>query len=161
MSHGNFWQSAVWPSMVNWETENANRFEDTFQVAQKLQNVTTWICFSSDKPRRPVVGISVAFVITGHNIENYRKLLTEEKILKARETASDSGKHSTVLFQKFKYQKNGLVPILYPRLQESSQIQNKTFLKSYEGNLEWFNLSSWIRTGHEALFEQKLVIGLS
>ena len=41
-----------------------------------------------------MVGVSIAFVITGHYIENYRKLLTEEEILKARETASDSGKHS-------------------------------------------------------------------
>ena len=41
-----------------------------------------------------MVGVSIAFVITGHYIENYRKLLTEEEILKARETASDSRKHS-------------------------------------------------------------------
>ena len=41
-----------------------------------------------------MVGVSIAFVITGHYIENYRKLLTVEEILKARETASDSGKHS-------------------------------------------------------------------
>ena len=30
--------------------------------------------------------------------------------------------YNTVLFQKFKYQKNGLVPILYPRLQKSSHL---------------------------------------
>ena len=56
--------------------------------------ITTWIGFSSYKPGRTMVGVSIAFVITGHYIENYRKLLTEEEILKARETASDSGKHS-------------------------------------------------------------------
>ena len=44
-----------------------------------------------------MVGVSIAFVITGHYIENYRKLLTEEEILKARETASDSGKHSPAI----------------------------------------------------------------
>ena len=41
-----------------------------------------------------MVGVSVPFVITRYHVQNNAKLLTEEEILKARETASDSGKHS-------------------------------------------------------------------
>ena len=49
---------------------------------------------SSHQPRGSVIGISVSFAITRHHIQQNGKLLSEEEILKAGETASDSGKHS-------------------------------------------------------------------
>lgn len=53
-----------------------------------------WVSFASYQPRGAMVSITIAFVITRHHVENDGKLLTEEEILKAGETASDSGKHS-------------------------------------------------------------------
>ena len=46
------------------------------------------------QPGGSVIGVSVSFAITRHHIQQNGKLLSEEEILKARETASDSGKHS-------------------------------------------------------------------
>ena len=43
----------------------------------------------------------------------------------------------TVLFQKFKYQKNGPIPILDPRLQESCQLpKTKRIFEILRGKLE-------------------------
>ena len=51
--------------------------------------------------------LAISFVITGHHVEDDGKLLTEEEILKAGETASDSGKHSPTVEEQRKLGPNG------------------------------------------------------